>query len=94
MSFFAVTYTYSDDVDARDRLRPEHRAHLASLADSGELYASGPCPGTTPASALLIFRVDSAEKVEELLDADPFQKNGIVAQRSIVEWDPVIGQIR
>lgn len=94
MSFFAVTYTYSDDVDARDQLRPEHRAHLASLADSGELYASGPCPGTDPATALLIFRADSAEQVEQLLDADPFQRHGIVAQRSIMEWDPVIGQIR
>lgn len=93
MSFFAATYTYTDDRARQDELRPQHRAYLASLVEQGDLYASGPLLGTNPATALLVFRTDSAERVAELLDADPFQVDGQVARREIVEWNPVIGAL-
>ncbi|XVX21270.1 YciI family protein [Actinomycetota bacterium] len=90
MAFFAVTYTY--DTDPRiDELRPEHRAYLAALAEQGLLKASGPCPGTDPAQALLIFDVDSREVVESLLADDPFQTGGVVRRADILEWNPIIG---
>lgn len=93
MTFYAVTYTYIDDADAIARVRPDHRSYLAQLVESGELYASGPCPGTAPARALLVFRSDSPDRVAELLRNDPFQVNGIVANHEILEWDPVLGAL-
>lgn len=91
MSHFSVRYTYTDDRAAQDELRPTHRAYLAELAVKGDLIASGPLLDTEPAAALLIFEVDSAERVAELLDQDPFQLTGLVAERQIEQWNPVIG---
>ncbi|MCE1179406.1 MAG: YciI family protein [Micrococcales bacterium] len=90
MAFFAITYTYAADPRI-DELRPEHRAYLAALAEQGLLKASGPCPGTEPAQALLVLDVDSREVVESLLADDPFQSAGLVHQTDIVEWNPIIG---
>lgn len=88
MAYFAVHYTYSSDTDELDRIRPEHRAFLGSLE---QLVASGPYVGTQPGRALLLFRADSAEDVEQLLDGDPFRKAGLVADREVFPWNPVIG---
>lgn len=93
MPFFAVTYTYTDDTELLDRVRPDHRAFLARLVETGELFASGPCPGTTPATALLVLRTSSAERVAETLDQDPFAGAGAIVTRDIRAWDPLVGQL-
>ena len=88
---FAVTYTYDPlTAETADRVRPEHRAFLARLADSGDLVASGPWLDGA-AGALLLLRAESAAAVEALLDTDPFRAAGVIAERAIREWDPVIG---
>lgn len=88
MATFAVTYVYSPDTEALDRLRPEHRAFLA--AQDG-LALSGP---TDDNGALLIFEARSAAELEELLDDDPFWNADLIAERSIVGWTPVLGSWR
>lgn len=88
MPLFAVTYGYTTDTDALDRLRPEHRAFLAEQAG---LLISGP---TDDGGALLIFEAKTAADVEEILDEDPFYAEGLVAERSIVGWNPVLGPWR
>lgn len=90
MSYFAVTYTYVDDPGALDEVRPRHRAHLSSLAGL-QLVASGPYVGAPVASALLIFRAETRDEVVALLDADPFWQAGLIAERAVEEWNPVIG---
>lgn len=88
MAYFAVFYTYSTDTERLDAVRPEHRAFLGSLEN---LVASGPLVGTDPGRALLIFRADDAATVETLLDGDPFAEAGLVEEREVQEWNPVIG---
>ena len=92
MSYFVVQYTYTDDPRALDAERPAHRAYLSSLLD-GALVASGPYVGSDLPGALLIFNGDSVAEIEELLDADPFWTAELIAERSIEEWNPVLGSL-
>ena len=88
MPIFAVTYVYSSDIEAQDRLRPEHRAFLA--AQDG-LLMSGP---TDDNGALIIWEAKSAAEVEEVLDEDPFWTADLIAERAVVGWTPVLGPWR
>ena len=88
MAIYAVTYGYTPDEEARDQLRPEHREYLAG---QGGLLLSGPTDGD---GALLIFEGKSAAEVEEILDEDPFWVEGLVAERTVLEWKPVLGPWR
>lgn len=90
MAHFAVQYTYSDDAAELDRIRPQHRAFLAMLTE-GPLLASGPFVAAEQPSALLILRAESAEEVAATLDEDPFWAAGLIAERDIREWNPLIG---
>lgn len=91
MSVFAVHYTYSDNAEAIAAGRPNHRAYLRTLVDSGKLLASGPYVGVEPDQALLVFAADSVEAVEELLAGDPFQQDGLVAEHDITQWNALLG---
>lgn len=88
MAYFTVSYTYSTDVAQLDAIRPQHRAFLGSR---DEVVASGPLVGTNPGRALLLFRAEDRAAVEAIVNQDPFYLNGLVADRSIDEWNPVIG---
>lgn len=85
MPFFAVTYSYSDDTAALDEVRPEHRAWLS---ERDSLRLSGP---TDDGGALLIFEGESAAEVETTLDGDPFRQHGLVVERRVAAWNPVLG---
>ncbi|WGT47924.1 YciI family protein [Tessaracoccus lacteus] len=90
MKYFAVQYTYSSDADALAAIRPKHREFLASLA-GGPLIASGPYVDVEVASALLLFRGETAAEIAALLDEDPFCHASLIVGRSITQWNPVIG---
>lgn len=89
MSIFAVSYTYTDDVATRDEVRPDHRDFLRDLNAEGVVRASGPVDGGT--GALVIVEATSAEAALGILDADPFEVRGVIAERSVRQWDVVIG---
>ncbi|MCB7137394.1 YciI family protein [Cellulosimicrobium marinum] len=93
MPIHAVTYVYPDRPAELDAVRPEHRAFLRGLHEQGALLASGPLAATAdaPAGALLIVDAASVDAAAELLDADPFARAGLVAERSVRPWSPVIG---
>ncbi len=91
MAVFAVEYTYTEDADRVAQHRPEHREHLAELHREGTLLLSGPLsdgPG-----ALLIVRADSADAALAALGGDPFQRERLIVDRSVREWDVVIGEL-
>ncbi|MDC7122081.1 YciI family protein [Cellulomonas fimi] len=90
MPTFAVTYTYDERTDVRDRVRPEHRDYLRSLVDVGQLLGSGPFTEGDP-GALLVFRTDDRAALDALLAADPFAREGLVAATAVRTWDVVIG---
>jgi uncharacterized protein len=89
MSIYAVSYTYSDDVATRDEVRPSHRDFLRGLNAEGVVRASGPVDGGV--GALVVLEAESAEDALRVLDADPFQLRGVIAERSVRQWDVVIG---
>lgn len=90
MSFYAVQYLYRADADVA-AVRPEHRAYLATLAQAGQLRASGPFVGIERDSALLIFEAPDAASVQALIDADPVSIKCVLESSSITQWNPIIG---
>ncbi|QAY64730.1 hypothetical protein ET495_03825 [Xylanimonas allomyrinae] len=95
MAVFAVTYVYSPDAERLDALRPEHRAFLRALHDAGRVVVSGPLvpDDGAPAGALIVVDADDAAAAAALLDADPFRHAGLVTERTVREWVPVIGSL-
>ncbi|MBT0995051.1 hypothetical protein KIN34_12245 [Cellulomonas sp. DKR-3] len=90
MATFAVRYTYDERADVRDVVRPEHRSYLAGLAEAGRLRGSGPWVGGEP-GALLVLEASDEAAVRALLDADPFQREGLVVEVHVRQWDVVLG---
>ena len=89
MSTFAVTYTFSAEPEEVNQIRPTHRVWLAEQLESGALLASGPMVDSP--AALLIFRAESIEELNALLDQDPYEQAGVIGERTIEEWNPVFG---
>ena len=92
MKVFTVEYHYVTDRDEEmAEVRPTHRAFNGELAAKGHLIAAGPYTGTH--DALIIVRAEDAAGALELLEADPFNQAGFIAERIPREWNPVIGSI-
>ncbi|MEU5758882.1 YciI family protein [Nocardia sp. NPDC047648] len=90
MPIYAVHYVYSESTIAgRDAHRPEHRAWLAGLLESGALLSSGPYPDGS--GALLIFRSEDSGQLKDLLARDPFARENLIDDVRAVEWAPVFG---
>lgn len=89
MTVFAVTYGYAADEIELNQLRPSHRQWLSELFDKQTLLASGPMMDRS--AALLIFKADSIEELNALLDNDPFELAGMIGERTIEAWNPVFG---
>ena len=87
MATFAVIYTYTDDDQGRDKHRPAHRDFLGGRE---EVLLSGPFLDY-PSGALIVVRADDEDAVVALLDEDPFQREGLIAERQIREYNPVLG---
>lgn len=91
MPIFTVQYNYRADRDAdRDTHRPEHLAYLQSLQDAGTILMRGPYvdAGQAP-GALLLLRAESPDAVALALDPDPFNREGLIAERIVREWTPI-----
>jgi uncharacterized protein YciI len=100
MAVFAVQYVYVNRPESLGEVRPQHRAFLAGLLAEGTLLASGPYltgPGTAwpdeqaPPGALLLVRAESPEAAAKLLEADPFYVEGLIEERGVRGWVPVMG---
>ncbi|MFE7225774.1 YciI family protein [Nocardioides sp. NPDC057577] len=84
MALVAVLYAYNDLPD----VRAEHLdAHRGFLADQDNLVLSGP---TSDGSGLLVFAGEIAA-VETAVDDDPFLAVGLIKERRVFEWTPVLG---
>ncbi|MGN8246198.1 YciI family protein [Cellulomonas soli] len=90
MPVYAVTYTYVTDPAALDAVRPEHRAYLGALAESGVALGTGPFVGGE-AGALLVLRTSDRASLEAALAGDPFAQHHLISRTDVREWSPVIG---
>ncbi|WP_425953801.1 YciI family protein [Xylanimonas sp. McL0601] len=95
MSVFAVTYVYSPDAERLDAFRPEHRAFLGALHEAGSVIVSGPLKAddAAPAGALILLDAPDVAAATALLEDDPFRREGLIAERGVREWVPVIGSL-
>jgi uncharacterized protein YciI len=94
MPLFATTYRYIDDsTEARDAVRPAHRAYLAELTEQGNLALSGPYADAGDPGALLIFEAASEADARALISADPFVTEGLVAEITVREWTTATGRL-
>ena len=84
-----MTYTFSAEPDEVNQIRPTHREWLAELLAEGSLLASGPMVDRP--AALLIFKAESIEQLNALLDQDPYEIAGVIGERTIEAWNPVFG---
>jgi uncharacterized protein len=89
--YFALLYeTVPDHVERRKPFRDEHLALAREHHAAGKLLLAGafaePAEG-----ALLVFRCDSADEVEEFVRRDPYVRNGLVTSWRIRPWTVVIG---
>ncbi|AJT40536.1 YciI family protein [Psychromicrobium lacuslunae] len=93
MSVYAVEYTYvAETAAARDQHRPEHRNWLSSQVEAGKILVSGPYPDGS--GALIIFRAETIEELEDLLTQDPFAIQGCITGHQIKAWNPIIGLLK
>lgn len=93
MATYAVIYTYSDDAESRNAVRPRHRAYLGGLGEQGVCLVAGAWGAEEAPGALLIFRAESKDEVAELVANDPFVTDGIVTQQQILHWPAGLGPL-
>ena len=84
MALVAVLYTYNDLPELRAKHLSAHREFLGSQPN---LVLSGP---TSDGFALLLFEGE-IDAVSTLLDDDPFRAVGLIDERRVFEWTPVLG---
>ncbi|MFA3878677.1 YciI family protein [Streptomyces sp. MMCC 100] len=86
MAKFLVRYTYDAALaDDRATQLDDHREWLAALDARGDLLTAGAfCDGT---GAVLAIVAPDAAAAASTMDADPLWTRGLVADRSIDEWN-------
>ena len=89
MKHYVAEIAYTAAPEAVAASRPAHREHLASLLARGALVMSGPWADGT--GACLVYRAQEEREVREMLEADPFRRDGVVEVRSVREWAVVFG---
>lgn len=74
------------DKDTSAQARPEHLAFLARMRNEGHICVNGKF--TDGSGGLVIYRADSFEQCEELVQQDPFIVRG-ARDYEIIEWEAV-----
>jgi uncharacterized protein len=84
---YAAIIEYVQDKAKIAVVRPVHRQYLTSLKEKGQLAVAGPF--TDDSGALIVYEAASAEEAEKLLQADPFNQNGIFVKYVLRPWNTV-----
>ncbi len=84
---YAAVIEYLQEPEKVNSIRPAHRQYLLDLKARGQLAATGPF--TDGSGALIIYETADAREAEQLLQGDPFSKNGIFLKYVLRPWNPV-----
>ena len=88
---YILFYDVIDDyVEKRAQFRELHLKHARAAYDRGELVLGGALAEPVD-GAVLVFRGESAEAVEQFAKSDPYVLNGLVKQWRVRKWNTVIG---
>jgi uncharacterized protein YciI len=91
MKHFLLFYdTSSDYVSRRAQFREAHLRKAWESCARNELLLGGAL-GDPKDGAVLLFRTDSRDVVENFAKADPYVQNGLVTRWRIHEWSTVVG---
>jgi uncharacterized protein YciI len=89
--YLALLYDLAGDyLERRAPLREEHLALARAARERGELALAGAF--SDPADqALLVWATEDESVVRAFVDADPYVRDGLVAQWRIRPWNVVVG---
>jgi uncharacterized protein YciI len=86
MKHFMLFYDYGPDYMARrGALRDPHMAHLKTAAEQGDLVFGGACIDGDPL-AVVLFKTESAARVEEFARNDPYVTGGLARSWNVREY--------
>ncbi|GAB3140393.1 YciI family protein [Amycolatopsis sp. NPDC004378] len=87
MAWYLVEITYVQE--KLQEVRPRHREFLGKLAEEGRVAVAGPLGDGT--GGLTLYQADDEAHLKETIDRDPYFLEGVIAERSVREFKPVIG---
>ena len=90
MPVYVVTYAHPDAAGWAEHVAA-HVGYLQDLLADGTLLASGPFTGTPDRAALLILQAADRAALDALIAGDPFAEQGLIADLTVREWDPIFG---
>lgn len=91
MRYFALHYdVVSGFAERRLPFREAHLRMVREAHEHGRLMMAGAL-GDPPDGALLVFRADSPEPIEDFARADPYVRAGLVQAWRVRPWTVVIG---
>lgn len=73
--------------ERRLAVRPAHREYVRDLFERGAIRMSGPLADDT--GALIVYEAADEAEARGLVAADPYTSEGVVAERSLREWNVV-----
>ena len=89
MKTFAVLLTLVPNaLELRQPYREAHLRHFRELRDAGRIVLAGPWADKYD-GALVMFRAESRDEVEQILRDDPYHKANIWPEIIIREWDVI-----
>jgi uncharacterized protein len=86
MAKFVVEFEYSVDRAGREHLHGAHTAYLRALTAEGTLLLAGPLQDVN--GGLLMYEAEDRDRLQEILDAEPYVKGGIIGSVRIRQWAP------
>ncbi|MFI5607501.1 YciI family protein [Amycolatopsis sp. NPDC051903] len=87
MAWYLVEIRYVQDKVAD--VRPRHREWLSKHSAEGRVAVAGPLADNS--GGLVLWQADDEAALKELIDDDPYQREGVVAERTVREYKPVLG---
>jgi uncharacterized protein YciI len=91
-TYFILFYDVVPDyVERRAQFRSEHLSLAQAACERGELVLGGALADPVD-GAVLVFRGNTASVAEEFARADPYVRNGLVAQWRVRRWNVVVGE--
>ncbi|MFE0020551.1 YciI family protein [Amycolatopsis sp. NPDC059021] len=87
MAWYLVEIRYVQEKLAE--VRPRHREFLQGLAEQGRVAVAGPLGDGT--GGITLYQAEDETSLTELINQDPYHLEGVVAERTVREFKPVIG---
>lgn len=94
MKHFIVRYEHTDFEGWQKHLLP-HVQYIQESIQEGTLLMSGPLEDSPEdlKEAVLVFKAESREALQELIEKDPYWTEGLVSNYVVREWKPMFGTL-